>query len=226
MYPEKIMSFKKIFKSFGTRLSDATEERQWRKFIQRATNVHNRNPDAPTHACRLCNAEIESMKHLLLCRRTKPLWNAAIKFTTSILKAPKPKSPTLAVAFGQWRAHDSDDPLGPEDARAFLRHVFNHFYHDFSNTDLKGSTYVWQITYYSALITFKQAAQRRGQTFTRLFANRRWTNLPAIPPQEELQAFPNVIHCPPGGAPTINPAINAEIERAKAEAIRVTRHRI
>jgi len=224
MYPDKITSFKKIFNSFGTGLSDATEERQWRKFVQRATNVHNRNPDAPTKFCRLCKMEEESMKHLLLCRDAKPLWRAAVKFTTNVLKAPEPAKPPLAIAFGQWRAHNSDDPLGPEDARAFLRHVFNHFYHDFSNTDLKSSNFNWQITYYSALVTFRQAAQRRGQTFKRLFANRRWTNLPAIPPQEDLDAFPNVINCPPGGTPTINPSIDAEIKRAKAEANRRNRN--
>ena len=43
-YPH-VCSFKTIFASFGTRLSDATEERQWRKYVHRATNVRKRNPD-------------------------------------------------------------------------------------------------------------------------------------------------------------------------------------
>eukprot|EP00966_Prymnesium_polylepis_P303909 7020967-Prymnesium_polylepis.1 len=34
--------FDKVFASMGTPLSDATEERQWRKLIHRATFVRNR----------------------------------------------------------------------------------------------------------------------------------------------------------------------------------------
>ena len=223
MRPLRITSFKKIFKSFGTRLSDATEERQWRKFVHRATNVHNRNPSAPNHQCRLCSQEEESMMHLLTCRQVKPLWRAAIKFTTEILGAPPPMVHSLAIAFGQWRRHDDPDPLGPEDARAFLRHVFNHLYHDFANVDLKRSTFKWQRTYLSALITFREAARRRGQTFKHLYASRKFTSLPGLPPEDELKAFPNVIRCPPGGTPRVNPAIDAEIDRAREEALRVSR---
>ena len=110
-----------------------------------------------------------------------------------------------------------------EEARAFMRHLFNHFYHDFSNVDMKGLSFQWQQTYVSALITFREAARRRGQTFKHLFANRKFTNLPGLPPEDELKAFPTVIHCPPGGSPRVNPAIDAEIDRARAEALRVSR---
>eukprot|EP00960_Hanusia_phi_P015849 467003-Hanusia_phi.AAC.1 len=34
--PYDKIPFKKIFKSFGTPISDPTEERQWRKLVQRA----------------------------------------------------------------------------------------------------------------------------------------------------------------------------------------------
>ena len=160
------------------------------------------------------------MKHLLTCEQAKPLWRAAIKFTTEVLKAPPPLDHRLAIAFGQWRRHDDPEPLGPEEARAFLRHVFNHFYHDFSNVDLKTSTFVWQRTYLSALITFREAARRRGQAFKHLFASRRYTDLPGLPPEDELKAFPTVIHCPPGGTPKVNPAIDEEIERVRRGALR------
>jgi len=215
------MSFKKIFKSFGTKLSDSTEERQWRKYVHRATNVRNRNPDLPDHNCRLCMREEESMLHLITCHRTKPFWKACLKFTTRILQAPAPHNAHLAIAFGQWNHPQSADPLGPEDARAFLRHAFNHFYHDFANVDLKNSTFVWQETYLAALYSFREAAQRRGQSFKMLYANRKNTDLPSSPPQEELDAFPNVLSCRQGGEFQINPAIDAEIQKAKAAAIAI-----
>ena len=76
-----ITSFKKIFKSFGTKLSDATEERQWRKFVHRATNVRNRDPKLADHTCRLCRRAEESMLHLLECPQAKAYWRACIDFT-------------------------------------------------------------------------------------------------------------------------------------------------
>ena len=133
-----------------------------------------------------------------------------------MLKAPAPHNTFLAIAFGQWHRSDSDSPLGPEEARAFLRHVFNHFYHDFSNVDLKGITFIWQRTYLSALITFREAARRRGQSFTRLYANRVHTDLPCHPPAEELNRFPLVLVCPPGGAPSIHPGIDTAVESSRA----------
>ena len=80
-----------------------------------------------------------------------------------------------------------------------------------------------ELPYLSALIPFREAARRRGQTFKHLFASRMFTSLPGLPPEDELKAFPTVIHCPPGGTPRVNPAIDAEIERARQEALRVSR---
>ena len=164
------------------------------------------------------------MLHLLYCRRARPLWKAALAFTINTLRAPAPLNPVLAIAFGQWHQHDADNPLGPEVARAFLRHVFQHFYHDFSNVDLKDTKFCWEHTYYSELVTFREAARRRGYSFTRLRANRRYTSLPSQPPEEELNKYPTVLLCTPGTTPTINPAIDAEIERARANALRAARN--
>ena len=210
-----IMSFKIIFKSFGTKLSDATEERQWRKFVHRATNVRNRNPKLPDHSCRLCRRTVESMLHLLECQLGRPFWRACLRFITTILKCPMPRDLKLAIAFGQWKPPSDPDPLGPEEARAFLRHAFNHFYHDFANVDLKSSAFTWQSTYLATLHSFREAARRRGQSFKILFASRLHTALPNTPPQEELHAFPTVLTCHVGGTFLINPAIDAEIESAK-----------
>ena len=66
-----------------------------------------------------------------------------MKFTRTVLQAPDAPRTTNAIIFGQWTQTD----LGPEDARAFLRHAYGQFYHDFSNVDLKDHTFVWQYTY-------------------------------------------------------------------------------
>ena len=44
-----ICRFSIIFNSFGTELSDDTEEKQWRKLVHRALNVRNRHPNEPDH---------------------------------------------------------------------------------------------------------------------------------------------------------------------------------
>ena len=163
------------------------------------------------------------MLHLLKCQQIKPFWKACLKFTTNTLQTPPPMNATLAIAFGQWYPAHSPDPLGPAIARAFLRHAFNHLYHDFSNVDLKRLSFKWQRVYLSALISFREAARRRGQAFRQLFASRMHTSLPGIPPEDELKAFPTVIHCPPGGIPKVNPAIDSEIEKAREAALQASR---
>ena len=60
--------FPKVFASFGTPLSDDTEERQWRKLVQRATFVRNRDTSLPSDKCRLCGTQVERMLHLLQCQ--------------------------------------------------------------------------------------------------------------------------------------------------------------
>ena len=55
--------FPKVFPSFGTPLSDDTEERQWRNLVQRATFVRNRDTSLPSDKCRLYATQVENMLH-------------------------------------------------------------------------------------------------------------------------------------------------------------------
>ena len=58
--------WEKIWPTLGTPLSDATEERNWRKLLHRALFVRNRDPKARSHDCRLkCSCTDESMLHLI-----------------------------------------------------------------------------------------------------------------------------------------------------------------
>ena len=80
------------------------------------------------------------MLNLFQCRDTAPFWRACIDFTISICGAPRPNDYTKAIIFGMWGLE-----LGPESARAFLRHAFGFFYKDFSDVDLKeGKSFYWE----------------------------------------------------------------------------------
>jgi hypothetical protein len=120
--------FDKVFASMGTPLSDATEERQWRKLVHRATFVRNRKHEqAPQNQCRLCGRAEETIMHLFRCEQTKPLWKACISFCVDTLGADTPTKLPEAIIFNVV----SPEQLLPEDCCAFLRHAYNQFYHDF-----------------------------------------------------------------------------------------------
>ena len=212
-----IARFSIIFSSFGTELSDDTEEKQWRKLVQRALNVRNRHPNETNHKCRICNRADESMLHLVQCRQTKSLWKECIAFTTNVLLAPKPVSDWHAVIFGQWKRSDDPDPLGPEAARAFLRHAFNVFFHDFCNVTHKNIPFQWESTYLRALLSLKSAVLRRGKTFAVLYANRSNTSLPEEIAEEDRDKFPQLLRVRPQGKFEIAPAFLNEIDRAHTQ---------
>eukprot|EP00966_Prymnesium_polylepis_P190870 4423478-Prymnesium_polylepis.1 len=90
----------------GTPLSDATEERQWRKLVHRATFVRNRkHKQAPQNQCRLCGREEETIMHLFRCEKTKPLWKECISFCTDTLDADPPTKLPEAIIFNIVSPH-------------------------------------------------------------------------------------------------------------------------
>ena len=212
-----IARFSLIFRSFGTDFSDATEEKQWRKLVHRALNVRNRHPGLDDHTCRHCKSATEDMLHLIKCRRLQGFWRACVNFTVDILNAPRPKSDMHAIIFGQWDRSDAPNPLGPEDARAFLRHAFNCFFHDFCNITHKNIPLMWESTYLRALLSFQSAVLRRGRTFSVLYANRCHTCLPCEVPEEDRNKYAHLIVIKPGGKFHLSPTFVAEVERARAQ---------
>ena len=97
--------WKKIFKSFITPLSDATEEKSWQKLVQRATFVHNRDNKRTTaaeKACRMCKECEESMLHIIKCRKAQPLWKAVIDFCCTVIGTARPNNATEAIILGRW----------------------------------------------------------------------------------------------------------------------------
>ena len=157
------------------------------------------------------------MLHLIQCRATKPYWKACIDFTTKVLLAPNPQRIEHAVIFGQWRRSDDPDPLGPEEARAFLRHAFNVFFHDFCNVNHKNIPFQWESTYLRALLSLKSAVLRRGKTFAVLYANRCNTALPEEIAEDDRDKFSQLIKVRPHGKFEIAPAFLNEIDRARTQ---------
>jgi hypothetical protein len=206
--------FGKVFESFGTPISDPTEERQWRKLVHRATNVRNRNPKLADQNCRLCGKHVEQIHTLFQCQATAPLWRACVTFTKDVLKAPNPHDMRDAIIFGIW----SHGKLGPEIARAFLRHAYNVFYHDFSNVDVKNGHFVWQVTFREAIYSFRSAVLRYAVGLRQLHHTRIYTDLTNRAPREAYDRYHEVIHIEPAGQHTLTDTFQRAIDAAINDA--------
>ena len=124
--------------------------------------------------------------HLFECRETAPLWRACIQFCTDILGTPRPKNMRDAILFGMA----SLNVLLPEEARAFLRHAYNCFYHDFANVDLKDLQFIWQITFAHATRSFQDAVLRYGMKLRILFNTRMCSTLQGVAPPWSTRTLP------------------------------------
>ena len=191
-WPEKTGSaipFDIIWPSLGTPLSDATEEKQWRKMLHRAINVRNRHRDATkTHQCRLGCGQIESMLHLVECRYIKTYWQLVIKFTVDVLEVQR-IGITKMVIFNLGR----DNQLLPEAARAFIRHAFGVFYRDFTLVETGHHKFVPVYTYRDAVISFRTAVLDYGQTIQDFRTKRQYTVQKKRVPLEALEKYPQLI---------------------------------
>ena len=135
--------------SLGTPLSDATEERNWRKMLHRAMFTRNQDPKAPSHACRLnCGCGDEGMIHLTQCRHTRPYWTAVLTFVYKILKVPHANHVSTLIILNISRG-----TLINIEARAFTRHAFNAFYRDFAMVDTHNKHFNWKKTFDHAMTT-------------------------------------------------------------------------
>ena len=207
------LPFDKVFASMGTPLSDATEEKEWRKLVHRAIFTRNRKPNTE-HKCRLCGNHEESQLLLFGCRASAPYWTACMAFTRTILKARNTPNIARAVILGLWTPTN----LGLEDARAFLHHAFGCFYRDFAQVDLADKLFVRQDTFYKALLSFQSAALRRAHKVRLQYIHRTYSNLPKHVPQVELDRYPNIMTITPQGVMTLTPLLVTAIATASQAA--------
>ena len=135
---------------------------------------------APTKKCRLCGQVDESIIHIIRCEKAKPLWRESIRFCTDVLGAPTPTHTHEAIIFGMA----GGTKLLPEDARAFLRHVYNHYYHDFANVEIKDIAFHPITTFDRAIRSFRDAGYRYGMKMKIMYASRKYTTLKGTAPKE------------------------------------------
>ena len=207
--------FVKVFASLGTPLSDATEERHYRKLLHRGTFVRNRDKDAPDHSCRLCGCSEETIMHLFKCRRTMPLWAKCIDFCETVLGYDRPRHVPEAIIFGLQ--NKAKGTLYGEDALAFLRHAYGQFYHDFANVDLKDASFHVPLTFANALKSFRSAVLRYGMEHRNLWKTRYMTNLVDTAPEASRERFSKLISIDIEGVFVLEDKFTAAVAEAERE---------
>jgi hypothetical protein len=111
------------------------------------------------------------MLHMILCRRTRPYWNAVRTFTTSILGAPHEQFLDRLVIFNTIQHQ-----MASTEACAFIRHAVNRFYRDFAMVDTHDKKFTWQRTFADAMRSFRSAVFTWAQTIRIFTAVRRYSN--------------------------------------------------
>ena len=128
--------WKRVWASLGTPLSDPSEEKQWRKLLQRALNTRNRDTRAPSKRCRLgCNCD-ESMLHLAQCPKTARLWKLLLSALQAFDETPPQwglRPLERAIIFG---IRDDSLALLPMVTRATFRHAWQALYRNLTLVDV------------------------------------------------------------------------------------------
>ena len=204
-----------IWPSLGTKLSDATEEKAWRRLLHRAWDAKNRHPREPDHSCRLgCGCTDESMLHMIKCVKARPLWAACLRFARIVLGAPDSPNYIMAVIFGTCGPHQ----LLPESTRAFLRHAVGLYYRDATRIHRNGSRTCWEYTFRDAIANFQKALMRYAYSMRRLYANRKHTNLTAVVPETDRDRFAEVLKIRTDGTFVISSALKGALHAAEQRA--------
>ena len=194
-WPEKIggaIPFDIIWPSLGTPLSDATEEKQWRKMLHRAINVRNRHPNAPSQLCRMGCGCIERMLHLVECTRLRQYWKLVIDFTVDVLEVER-FGITKMIIFNLGRGNQ----LLPQAACAFIRHAFDVFYRDFTLIETADRNFCAEYAYRDTMISFRTAVLDYGQTIKDFRTTRKYTVQKSKVPQDVIHKFPQLIDFDP-----------------------------
>jgi hypothetical protein len=207
------INFKNVFASFGTPLSDPTEEDAWRKLVHRAWSSRNRYP-GKDHRCRLgCPCADESQLHMIECPLAAPYWRAVSTFCTSVLKSPIPTTGKRALIFG---LRDRKTLLQTE-VRAFLRHAIRSYYSDMTAVHKNGVLFNYRQTLVRALHSFRNALLRYAHTMKRLFHQRRFTDLEGITPTQARERFNVLIAIQINGDCTLTGAFTQAVTAAETD---------
>ena len=187
-FPGPPIPWAEIWPSLGTPLSDATEEKHWRKLLHRAIFTHTRDPKVSSK-CRLgCGAD-EHQRHLCECRISRPYWDAVFSFIRTVLGAPAPQRRTEAIVLNRWSANK----IGPIDACAVIRHAFGVLYCGLSAVDLKNRRFVWEFAFERLMLAFQNAVLRYGQRILRFHNSRHYSGAQDTVPLEACTQFKSLL---------------------------------
>ena len=174
-----------IWKSLGTKLSDATEECAWRKLLHRGTFVRNRDRTATDQTCRLKCGQVESMYHLVKCRYANTYWDRVFQFIKKVIGDPDPDFRDRAIILNMWTRTE----MGSEAACAFIRHAYGCYYRDIALVDTLDKPFVPVLTFNRAVTNFANAVRRYGQNIKRFHARRKYTKKQSELPREAIEKF-------------------------------------
>ena len=196
-------------------VSDATEERNWRKLLHRALFVRNRDPKAPSHACRLrCGDPDESMLHLIQCRLTRPYWNAVRTFVVDVLGTTPEQFLDRLIIFNTSRG-----AMISAEACAFIRHAVNCFYRDFAMVDTHDRAFTWERTFMDAMHSYRRAVLAWAQSIRVFTTVRRYTNQKKRVSEDTLRKFDKLVTFSDYGTTfMLTPGFKHEIVKAEKAA--------
>ena len=215
--PGPPIPWRTIWLSIGTPLSDPTEEKAWRKYLQRAINAKNRHPADPDHTCRFkCGCKDESMQHLLECPHVKPLWRACLNFCSSVLGAPDGINTTRAVLLGI--GNGNPPTLLNEASRAFLRHAIGAYYAAATKVHVDNVIFCWQRTFHNALTSFRSAMLRHCRGIRLHYIRRRYTDLIGVIPETDRARFSRLVDIQNNGTYSLTSAFTNAVAAAKKAA--------
>ena len=210
------LDWKGIWASLGTPLSDATEERTWRKLLHRAIYVRNRDPTLPSDKCRLRCGFVESQLHLARCTRITAFWSSLLAFIAKIVpNHTQPGNHERAIIFGQW----GHKKMGSMMARAILRHGWMVLYRHFTQVETNGTTFYHERTYLHTLTSVRSAALRKAKELAIAHARNAWSASDPHSPTgyhaEMADTIAPLVTIDTEWKPTTSPSFEAEIKTAE-----------
>jgi hypothetical protein len=174
-------------------------------------------------------AKSRALLHIVNCPVAKPFWNEVKRFCNKIFDTPSRTNTPLMVILNRW---DGAHAIGPEGARAFVRHAFGRYYatsvnHAKAKTEKEPFPFDMPKTFFDTVTRYKEAVMREGKDLEKFKAKRMHTatekkHVPAT----ALERFAQLMDIDPDTyKATLTPDFTAEIGRAKQMVDAIRAHR-
>ena len=213
--------FEIVWPTLGTPLSDATEEKVWRKLIQRALYVKSRDPTLADKRCRLGCQCLETQLHLVKCRVAYLFWLRVRKFLEDVMGIQRQpiRDVDMLLIFNMKDPRPAQKEMVPVEARAFIRHAWNCFYRDFVMVETHKKPFVPEYTFKDTVENFTNAVMAYGETIHLFKVKRMYTSKKKHVPEEVLKQFPDLIKIQEGSYDfKLTGKLTSALHRARSDA--------